>query len=141
PDRNLSVGSGSAARQIASILERVEPVFAELRPRIVLVEGDTNSVLAVALAAQKSGITVGHVEAGLRSYDRTMPEELNRILTDHLSEHLFAPTAHAAGTLRGEGFAASRIHVTGSTVVDELLRQRARAGCDGVPARFGVAAG
>src|SRR6185503_12046911 len=108
------------------------------RPDVLLVEGDTNSVLAAGLAAHKLGIRVGHVEAGLRSYDRTMPEEINRVLTDHLSDFLFAPTEHARGILRGEGVAESRIHVTGNTVVDELLRQRERARTPGLLERFGV---
>src|SRR6267378_3778883 len=84
PDRNLSVGSGSAAYQLGAIVSGMEPILAETRPDVVLVEGDTNSVLAAALAAHKCGIPVGHVEAGLRSYDRSMPEEMNLILTDHL---------------------------------------------------------
>jgi UDP-N-acetylglucosamine 2-epimerase (non-hydrolysing) len=104
----------------------------------VLVEGDTNSVLGSALAAQKSGVRVGHVEAGLRSFDRSMPEELNRILTDHLSDLLFAPTEHAAGQLEREGVARERVRVTGNTVVDELLLQRDRAMGNGALARHGV---
>jgi len=141
PHANLAVGSQSAPRQLAAILERIEPVLAELAPDAVLVQGDTNSVLAVALAAEKSGIPVGHVEAGLRSYDRTMPEEINRVLTDHLSQWLFAPTEHAAAILHAEGFAADRVLVTGNTVVDELLRQSASPVAAQVPARFGVAPG
>ena len=127
PHFNLDVGSGSQAYQIASIVSGLEPVLARERPDVLLVEGDTNSVLAAALCAQKSGVAVGHVEAGLRSYDRAMPEEINRILTDHLSEYLFAPTPGARDILLGEGIAASRVYLTGNTVVDELERQRARA--------------
>ena len=119
----------------------MEPVLERERPDVLLVEGDTNSVLASALTAQKLGVAVGHVEAGLRSYDRTMPEEINRILTDHLSEYLFAPTRHSREILLGEGVAESRIHVTGNTVVDEVLRQRERARDPGVLARFGVTSG
>ncbi len=141
PDVNLEVGSGSHVRQIATILERLEPVLASEEPDWVLVEGDTNSVFAAALAAQKAGLRVGHVEAGLRSYDRRMPEEINRILTDHLSELLFAPTDAARRTLLGEGVPEARIRVTGNTVVDELERQRGRAEAAGVPERFGVARG
>jgi UDP-N-acetylglucosamine 2-epimerase (non-hydrolysing) len=139
PSRNLAVGSGTQARQIGAIVTGMEPILAETRPDVVLVEGDTNSVLAAALAAQKCGIPVGHVEAGLRSYDRHMPEEVNRVVTDHLSDHLFAPTEHARSILRGEGVAASRVHVTGNTVVDELLLQRPRADRPGLLGEFGVA--
>jgi UDP-N-acetylglucosamine 2-epimerase (non-hydrolysing) len=138
---NLEVGSGSQAYQIASIVAGMEPLLQRERPDVLLVEGDTNSVLAGALTAQKMGIEVGHVEAGLRSYDRTMPEEINRILTDHLSEHLFAPTEHSRGLLLGEGVAASRIHVTGNTVVDELERQKPRAIRPGLLERFEVRPG
>ena len=124
---NLEVGSGSQAYQIAAIISGLEPILTSDRPDILLVEGDTNSVLAAALAAHKCGIEVGHVEAGLRSYDRRMPEEVNRVLTDHLSDLLFAPTTKARDTLAGEGIDAARIHVTGNTVVDELQLQRERA--------------
>ena len=127
PHRNLEVGSGSQAYQVASIVSGMESILLDERPDVVLVEGDTNSVLAAALAANKLGVAVGHVEAGLRSYDRRMPEEINRILTDHLSDHLFAPTARARQILLGEGVGEERIHVTGNTVVDELLLQRGRA--------------
>ncbi|OGF17645.1 MAG: UDP-N-acetylglucosamine 2-epimerase [Candidatus Eisenbacteria bacterium RBG_16_71_46] len=141
PHHNLEVGSGSQAYQIGAIVAGLEPILARERPDVLLVEGDTNSVLAAALTAQKMGIEVGHVEAGLRSYDRRMPEEINRILADHLSEHLFAPTEHARGILRAEGVAESRIHVTGNTVVDELLRQRPRAERPELLERFGVRRG
>lgn len=138
PHTNLSVGSGTQAYQIGAIVSGIAPIFERERPDWVLVEGDTNSVLAAGLAGQKLGLRVGHVEAGLRSYDRSMPEEINRILTDHLSDHLYAPTARARETLRGEGVADARIFVTGNTVVDELNLQRARAEATGVAARFGV---
>jgi UDP-N-acetylglucosamine 2-epimerase (non-hydrolysing) len=141
PRRNLEVGSGSQAYQIGAIVARLEPLLRAERPDVVLVEGDTNSVLAAALAANKTGIAVGHVEAGLRSYDRRMPEEINRILTDHLSDHLFAPTGKAHDILRGEGIPAARIHVTGNTVVDELILQRPRAERAELFTRFQVAPG
>ena len=141
PHRNLEVGSGSQSYQLAAVIEGLAPLLVEERPDVVLVEGDTNSVLAAALAANKSGIAVGHVEAGLRSYDRRMPEELNRVLTDHLADWLFAPTPGARDILRGEGLPASRIHVTGNTVVDELLLQRLRADRPGLAERFGVTPG
>lgn len=141
PHYNLEVGSGSAAYQIGAIIARMETVLARERPNVVLVEGDTNSVLGAGLAAHKLGIQVGHVEAGLRSYDRSMPEEINRILTDHFSDYLFAPTARARDVLLSEGVAAERIHVTGNTVVDELQFQRPRAERPEVFHRFDVERG
>jgi UDP-N-acetylglucosamine 2-epimerase (non-hydrolysing) len=142
PHVNLEVGSGSQAYQIAAIVKGIEPILTRERPDVLLVEGDTNSVLAAGLAAHKLGVKVGHVEAGLRSYDRTMPEEINRILTDHFSDFLFAPTEHARQILKSEGVADELIHVTGNTVVDEVLRQRERArAVTGLAARFDVKPG
>jgi UDP-N-acetylglucosamine 2-epimerase (non-hydrolysing) len=138
PDVNLEVGSGTQTYQLASAMRGMDEVLERHRPDVVLVEGDTNSVLAAALAANRAGIAVGHVEAGLRSYDRGMPEEINRILTDHLADHLFPPTAEARAILEGEGIPAGRILVTGNTVVDELLLQRERARRPGLLERFGV---
>ncbi len=119
---NLEVGSGSHAEQTAKILIGVEKVLQEESPDIILVEGDTNSVLAGALAATKLHIEVGHVEAGLRSYDRQMPEEINRILTDHCSDYLFAPSEKARKTLLSEGIPESKIFVTGNTIVDAIYQ-------------------
>jgi UDP-N-acetylglucosamine 2-epimerase (non-hydrolysing) len=127
PHHNIEVGSGSQPSQIGAIVSGMEPLLRAERPEVLLVEGDTNSVLAAALAANKTGLRVGHVEAGLRSYDRRMPEEINRVLTDHLSDYLFAPTRKAHDVLRGEAIPESRIHVTGNTVIDELMLQRPRA--------------
>lgn len=141
PDHNLKIGSGSQPYQIASIVSGMEAILESDRPDVLLVEGDTNSVLAAGLTANKLGIEVGHVEAGLRSYDRSMPEEINRVLTDHLSDHLFAPTASARTILLGEGIPDERIHVTGNTVVDELLLQRKRAERPEIYERFGVTPG
>jgi UDP-N-acetylglucosamine 2-epimerase (non-hydrolysing) len=119
---NLEVGSGSHAEQTGKILVGVEHVLLCERPNIVLVEGDTNTVLAAALASVKLGVRVGHVEAGLRSYDRMMPEEINRVLTDHCSDLLFAPTEESGRTLLKEGIPENRVFVTGNTVVDAVFQ-------------------
>ena len=139
-DVNLEVGSGQAAEQLAAIVSGMGKWVTRERPDWVLVEGDTNSVLGSALAAHKAGVRVGHVEAGLRSFDRNMPEELNRVLTDHLADLLFAPTEQAAMQLDREGIPRDRVRVTGNTVVDELLFQRERAVGNGALERHGVAA-
>lgn len=115
---NIEVGSGSHAEETARILIGVEKNLLEEEPSIVLVQGDTNSVFAGALAATKLNIKVGHVEAGLRSYDRRMPEEINRILSDHCADYLFAPTPKAKKILIGEGIAKDKIYLTGNTIVD-----------------------
>jgi len=117
---NLNVGSGTHAEETGRMLIGIEKVLLEERPDVVLVEGDTNSVLAGALAASKLPVKVGHVEAGLRSYDRTVPEELNRVLTDHISDYLFAPTEVAKRNLLAEGISEDRIFVTGNTIVDAV---------------------
>jgi len=117
---NLDVGSGSHAEQTGKMLMAIEKVLLHEQPSIVLVEGDTNTVLAGALAAVKLGVKVGHVEAGLRSYDRQMPEEINRVLADHCSDLLFAPTEKSRQTLLGEGIAGEKIFVTGNTIVDAV---------------------
>lgn len=117
---NLDVGSGSHGQQTGKILAGIEEVLQKESPEVVLVEGDTNTVLAGALAAVKLGIKVGHVEAGLRSYDRSMPEEINRIVADHCSDYLFAPTPKSKETLLCEGIEETKIFVVGNTVVDAL---------------------
>jgi len=122
PRYNLDVGSGTHAEETAKMLTGVEGVLLEEKPDVVLVEGDTNSVLAGALAAVKLGVKVGHVEAGLRSYDRRMPEETNRVLTDHMSDFLFAPTEGARRNLLREGVSDSKIFVTGNTIVDVAVQ-------------------
>jgi len=119
---NLEVGSGSHAEQTAKMLIGIEGVLQQENPDVVLVEGDTNSVLAGALAAAKLHIKVGHVEAGLRSYDKDMPEEINRTLADHCSNLLFAPTEKAKITLLGEGILEDKIFVTGNTIVDAVYQ-------------------
>ncbi len=118
-DYNLDVGSGSHAEQTGKIMIGVERILEEEGPNIVLVEGDTNTVLAAALAASKMGVNIGHVEAGLRSNDMSMPEEVNRILTDHVSEYLFAPTDEAKSNLAKEGIEEG-VFVTGNTIVDSV---------------------
>ncbi|MCX6666450.1 MAG: UDP-N-acetylglucosamine 2-epimerase (non-hydrolyzing) [Euryarchaeota archaeon] len=120
PKYNLDAGSGSHAEETGKILIGAEKILQQEKTDIVLVEGDTNTVLAGALAASKLYISVGHVEAGLRSFDRTMPEELNRILTDHLSDYLFVPTSQAKKNLLREGIAKNVIFITGNTIVDAV---------------------
>jgi UDP-N-acetylglucosamine 2-epimerase (non-hydrolysing) len=120
PDINLEVGSASHAVQTAEIMRRVEPVREQERPAAVLVVGDVNSTLACALVAVKKGIAVIHVEAGLRSFDRTMPEEINRLLTDQISDLLFITERSARENLMREGVSESRIHFVGNVMIDTL---------------------
>ena len=119
---NLDVGSGTHAEETGKMLMGIEKILRDEKPDIVLVEGDTNTVLAGALAASKLQIKVGHVEAGLRSYDRTMPEEINRVLADHVSDYLFAPTEKAKENLLREGIEEDKIFVTGNTIVDAVYQ-------------------
>lgn len=120
PKYNLKVCSGTHAEETGKMLMGIEKILQKEKPDIILVEGDTNTVLAGALAATKLLIKVGHVEAGLRSYDREMPEEINRILTDHISDYLFAPTQKAKENLMKEGIDENKIFVTGNTIVDAV---------------------
>ncbi|MBO3840630.1 MAG: UDP-N-acetylglucosamine 2-epimerase (non-hydrolyzing) [Candidatus Bathyarchaeia archaeon] len=122
PKYNLEVGSGTHAEETGRMLMGIEKVLQEERPDVILVEGDTNTVLAGALAACKLQIKIGHVEAGLRSYDREMPEEINRVLTDHVSDYLFAPTEKAKNNLLREGISEKKIFVTGNTIVDAVYQ-------------------
>lgn len=122
PRYNLAVGSGSHAEETAKVMIGVEKILLAEKANLILVEGDTNSVLASALAATKIQFKVGHVEAGLRSYDRSMPEEVNRVLVDHLADYLFAPTENAKNNLIGEGILEKKIFVTGNTIVDAVLQ-------------------
>lgn len=120
PDINLGVGSGTHARQTANIMVGLEEVFEKARPRLVVVYGDVNSTLSAAVVASKLCIPIAHVEAGLRSFDRRMPEEVNRVLTDQVSDILFTTSPEAADNLRLEGVPASRIHFVGNTMIDSL---------------------
>jgi len=120
PEYNLKIGSGSHAEETARALVGLEGFFKRHSPRLVLVQGDTNSALAGALAASKLRISVGHIEAGLRSFDREMPEEKNRVLIDHISDILFAPTKVSADNLVREGIPKARTFITGNTIVDAV---------------------
>jgi UDP-N-acetylglucosamine 2-epimerase (non-hydrolysing) len=139
PDQNLEVGSGSHARQTAAVIERLEPVLEHQRPDWVLVYGDVNSTLAGALVAAKLGLRLAHVEAGLRSRDRSMPEEINRLLTDQLADLLFTPSRDADANLLAEGIPAERIRFVGNVMVDTLLRLRPRARALAMHRRLGLA--
>ena len=122
PDHNLGVGSGSHAQQTAGVMLAFEPVMLQHKPDLVLVYGDVNSTVAAALVCSKLDIRVGHVEAGLRSGDRSMPEELNRLLTDQISDLLFTPSADGDENLLREGIDVARIHRVGNVMIDTLLR-------------------
>jgi UDP-N-acetylglucosamine 2-epimerase (non-hydrolysing) len=124
PDYNLGVKSASHGKQTGEMLGGIEEVLLTEEPEVVLVQGDTNSVLAGAIATSKLAPELGHVEAGLRSYDRQMPEEINRVLTDHVSDYLFAPTEGAAANLHDEGIDDDRVFVTGNTIVDAVYENR-----------------
>lgn len=143
PDVNLEVGSGSHASQTAQVMLRFEPLVAEQRPDWVVVVGDVNSTLACTLVCSKLGIRVAHVEAGLRSFDRTMPEELNRLVTDQLSDLLLTPSADGDENLRREGIPAEKIRRVGNIMIDTLvhLLPKAQERWAGLQGRFGVAAG
>ncbi len=122
PNYNLNVGSGSHGFQTGTILMRTEDILMKEMPNIILVQGDTNTVMAGALAAVKLNIKIGHIEAGLRSNDRKMPEEINRIIADHISDYLYAPTENSAFNLIQEGIDRTKIFITGNTVVDAVFQ-------------------
>ncbi len=121
PDELLGVGSGSHAVQTARVMERLEPLLVAEPPDVLLVPGDVNSTLAAALVAAKLGIPIGHIESGLRSFDRTMPEEINRIVADEFSQYLFVHSAEAIGNLHAQGIGDDRIFFVGNTMIDSLM--------------------
>jgi UDP-N-acetylglucosamine 2-epimerase (non-hydrolysing) len=138
PDLNLNVGSGSHAQQTAAIMSAFEPVLLERGIDLVLVVGDVNSTIACALVAAKLGVPIAHVEAGLRSFDRRMPEEINRILTDQISDLLFTTEESALENLRREGVEPSRVHFVGNVMIDTLLAHRDRASATTAHTGIGV---
>ncbi|MBM4144527.1 MAG: UDP-N-acetylglucosamine 2-epimerase (non-hydrolyzing), partial [Lentisphaerae bacterium] len=140
PDVNLEVGSGSHARQTAEIMTRFEPVLERERPDAVLVVGDVNSTIACGLVAVKMGVRLIHVEAGLRSFDRRMPEEINRVLTDAISDLLFCSEQSGVDNLRREGIAAEKIFLVGNVMIDTLLAHRRRAEASGILDRLKLSA-
>ena len=127
PDINLEVGSGSHAVQTAEVMKRFEPVVLEFKPDYVLVVGDVNSTIACGLVAVKLGVKLVHVEAGLRSFDRAMPEEINRILTDSISDFLFVTEPSGVENLKHEGINSNKVHLVGNVMIDTLLANREKA--------------
>ena len=141
PDVNLEVGSGSHAVQTAEVMKRFEAVVLERKPDVVLVYGDVNSTVAAALVCSKLLIRVGHVEAGLRSFDRTMPEEINRIVTDQLADLLFTPSEDGDVNLQREGIPAEKIYRVGNVMIDsliQLLPAVMRFSKNGLPQRYAL---
>jgi UDP-N-acetylglucosamine 2-epimerase (non-hydrolysing) len=141
PDVNLEVGAGSHAQQTAQVISRFEPVVIERAPDLTLVYGDVNSTMAATLVCSKLQIRVGHVEAGLRSRDRGMPEEINRLIADQLADLLFTPSADGDENLRCEGIAAHKIHRVGNVMIDTLVRLLPASGAHkpaGLPDRYAL---
>jgi UDP-N-acetylglucosamine 2-epimerase (non-hydrolysing) len=141
PDHMLEVGSGSHAAQTARTMERLEPVLLEERPDLVMVPGDVNSTLAASLTAVKMGVPVAHIESGLRSFDMTMPEEVNRIVADRFAEWLFLHSEEATANLSAEGIPAERMHMVGNTMIDTLVALQDRIRAAASAARLGVEPG
>jgi UDP-N-acetylglucosamine 2-epimerase (non-hydrolysing) len=141
PDYMLEVGSGSHASQTARTMERLEPVLADERPDLVMAPGDVNSTLAAALTAVKMGIPVAHIESGLRSFDMTMPEEVNRIVADRFAEWLFLHSPEAVTNLRREGIPDERMHMVGNTMIDSLVALEGRFRAAGTATRLGLEPG
>jgi UDP-N-acetylglucosamine 2-epimerase (non-hydrolysing) len=138
PDHFLGAGSGTHAVQTCRVMTAFEPLAAELAPDVVVVVGDVNSTLACALVTAKLGAPLAHVEAGLRSRDRSMPEEINRLVTDRISDYLFAPSADAVANLRAEGFSDEQVYLVGNVMVDTLLANAGRAAARGTLAGLGL---
>jgi UDP-N-acetylglucosamine 2-epimerase (non-hydrolysing) len=141
PDHVLDVGSGSHAVQTARVMERLEPVIEAEQPELVVVSGDVNSTLATTLVVAKLGVPLAHVESGLRSFDRTMPEEINRIVADEFAEYLFVHCQEAIDNLRAEGIADERVHFVGNTMIDTLVAMEERFRNLDVARRLRVSAG
>ena len=140
PDINLEVGSGSHAVQTAEIMKRFEPIVLDFKPDYVLVVGDVNSTIACGLVAVKLGVKLIHVEAGLRSFDRTMPEEINRVLTDSISDLLFVTEQSGVDNLRNEGIDSKKVHFVGNVMIDTLMANREKAHKSDVLERLGISA-
>src|SRR5579871_913044 len=138
PHFHLDVGSGTHAQQTAEIMRRIEPVLQEVQPAAVIVVGDVNSTAAAALVAKKLGIDVVHAEAGLRSFDRTMPEEINRIVTDSITDIFLVTEESGRANLLREGIAAERIHLVGNLMIDSLQQNLERARASDIADRLGV---
>ncbi|HEV7524342.1 MAG TPA: UDP-N-acetylglucosamine 2-epimerase (non-hydrolyzing) [Acidimicrobiia bacterium] len=138
PDEHLGVGSGSHAEQTARVMVAFETLLAKLAADVVVVVGDVNSTLACSIVAAKGGLLVAHVEAGLRSRDWAMPEEVNRVVTDRVSDYLFAPSADAVENLRAEGYRDDQIHLVGNVMVDTLLHNVERARTRGLPPQLAL---
>jgi UDP-N-acetylglucosamine 2-epimerase (non-hydrolysing) len=141
PDVDLGVGSATHAVQVAQVMMALEPLLERERPRLLIVVGDVNSTLAGAITAAKLNIPVAHVEAGLRSGDRTMPEEINRLLTDQISDLLFTPSPDGNENLAREGVPAERVHLVGNVMIDTLLRNLPRARALRAPHHYGMNGG
>jgi UDP-N-acetylglucosamine 2-epimerase (non-hydrolysing) len=141
PDHRLEVGSGTHAQQTARVMQRLEAVLVAEDPDVVLVPGDVNSTLAASLVAVKLGLPVAHIEAGLRSFDRTMPEEVNRVVTDAVSDLLFIHSPEARDHLLAEGRDEAQIHFVGNTMIDSLVAMRERIDALDAPAQHGLAVG
>lgn len=141
PDVNLEVGSGTHAQQTAEVMTRFEPVVLEKKPDLVLVYGDVNSTMAAAVVCSKLLIPVGHVEAGLRSFDRTMPEEINRVITDQLADWLFTPSEDGDRNLHREGICPAKIYRVGNVMIDSLVRllpMAMKCEANGLPSRYAL---
>jgi UDP-N-acetylglucosamine 2-epimerase (non-hydrolysing) len=141
PDHMLEVGSGTHAQQTARTMERLEPVIENEKPDLLVVPGDVNSTLAAVLTAVKMGLPVAHIESGLRSFDLSMPEEVNRIVADRFSSHLFLHSKEAMGNLRAEGIGPERMHFVGNTMIDTLVALKDRIAEADAAAKLGLSPG